>query len=372
MKAAGIIFSETKHSALDALTHCRTVASLPFGSRYRLIDFVLSNMVNSGINNIGVITKSNYQSLMDHLGTCQEWDLNRKNGGLMIIPPFAAGVSGNYDGRLDKLSAALKFIDERCSEDYMILADCAIVCKLDYAKILESHISSGKDLTVVAMKVVRQETKPSELVLDMDDRGKVTGVYINYIAKPGQYVSLGRCVIGRKYLRNVVTYLTARGYHSFAKDFVQQDFNNGSLDISVYVHDGLAMRNHDIKDYFENSLALTDKEVQDTLFDMSRPVYTTVHDEVPTFYGNDSSVSDSLFADGCEINGKVEHSVLFRGVIIEKGASVRNSVIMDASVVEEGASLENVIIDKNVRISRNTHIKGAPADPLIISKGETV
>ncbi len=372
MKAAGIIFSDTHNNGLDALTNSRSIASLPFGSRYRLIDFVLSNMVNSGIRNVGVVTKSNYQSLMEHLGSCQAWDLNRKNGGLIFIPPFATGNSGGYKGKLDELYTALRYINETCTEDYLILADSATVSNIDYNEILESHIRSGSDVTVAVKRSDNGESKNAEMLFDLSEDNKIQGVYLNYEPRAGQYISLGTYVVGRKYLESEVVSLSAKGYHSLSKDFIQEGFNKGNVRLSAFIHDRPVLRNYDIEDYFNNNLGLINPDMQKYFFGGDFPVYTTVHDEVPTFYGGECNVRNCLIADGCVIEGEAEGSVLFRGVTVEKGAIVRNSIIMDASVIKAGACVENVIIDKKVRISSGVHVSGYPTNPLIISKGETI
>ena len=332
MKTAAIIFSGIYNDGLDYLTRNRTVASLPFAGRYRQIDFILSDMVNSGIYDIGVITKYNYQSLINHLGSCQDWDLNRKRGGLMLIPPFASGDSGGYRGKIEELRAALPFLEQK-NADYVI---------------------------------------PSELVIDSADGCTPDGIYLNYAARKGQYSALGMYVIRRDALIEAVTALSAKGFYHLERDFIQQGFNRGTLTIGMYRFDSLVLKNRTILEYYGNSLMMKDENVRNAIFRPDAPVYTTVRDEVPTFYGADSSVSDCLLADGCRIEGKVENSVLFRGVVIGKNAVVRNSIIMAGSVIHDGAVVENAIIDKEAQVSGLRRITGAPMSPMIIRKGEVV
>lgn len=370
MKATGLIFSGIYNDGLEYLTTHRTVASLPFGGRYRQIDFVLSNMVNSGIHRIGVITKYNYQSLIDHLGSCQDWDLNRKRGGLTILPPFASSSSGGYRGKIEELRAALPFL-RRHEDDYVVLSDTDTICNIDIKNVLTYHVESGKDITIVGTAVSENESNISELVLDKNG-DEVSALYLNYAAHKGQYSSIGMYVISRELLIERVTALSARGFYHLERDFLQQSFNRGELSVGLYVHNGLTMKNRNILEYYNNSLSMKDEKVRGEIFRPSAPIYTTVRDEVPTYYGEGSEVTDCLIADGCKIEGKADNSVLFRKVVIEKNAVVRNSVIMAGCVIKEGAVVENAIIDKEATISSLRRIVGAPLSPMIVQKGEII
>ena len=300
MKTAAIIFSGIYNDGLDYLTRNRTVASLPFAGRYRQIDFILSDMVNSGIYDIGVITKYNYQSLINHLGSCQDWDLNRKRGGLMLIPPFASGDSGGYRGKIEELRAALPFLEQK-NADYVILSDTDTICSIDFRKVIDAHTESGRDMTVVAAPAAENETTASELVIDSADGCTPDGIYLNYAARKGQYSALGMYVIRRDALIEAVTALSAKGFYHLERDFIQQGFNRGTLTIGMYRFDSLVLKNRTILEYYGNSLMMKDENVRNAIFRPEAPVYTTVRDEVPTFYGADSSVSDCLLADGCRI-----------------------------------------------------------------------
>lgn len=370
MKIAGLIFSGMYNDGLDQLTRNRTVASLPFGGRYRQIDFVLSNMVNSNIHRIGVITKYNYQSLMDHLGSCQDWDLNRKRGGLTILPPFASSNTGGYRGKIEELRAALPFLS-RYDDEYVVLADTDTICNIKIDEVVENHIASGKDITIVVSKVQEDEDNISELVLDADG-DNVSSVYLNYAAKKGQYSSIGMYVISKELLIDKVTAYAARGFYHFERDYIQQSFNHGQINIGMYRFDGLIMKNRTIPEYFNNSLSMKDEKVRNEIFRPAAPIYTTVRDEVPTYYGENSEATDCLIADGCRIEGKVDNSVLFRKVVIEKNAVVRNSIIMAGCTIKEGAVVENAIIDKEATISSLRRIVGAPTSPMIVQKGEII
>ncbi len=372
MEMAGIIFSNLLDENFGTITKNRTVASIPFGGRYRLIDFVLSNMSNSSLNNIGIITKYNYNSLMDHLGSFSAWDLNRKNGGIYIIPPFSMGGTKVYQGKLEALYSALSFI-EKSDKDYVLMSDTTVICNIDYEKALASHKKSGKDLTVIVNKVPVNSKVKYPMVVEMENK-KVGSLYIDYPVKnEDSFASMDMYIMNKDMLCSAIYDSVSKGLHHLERDFFIPAFNKKKLSVNVYEFTGRVLRNHSIKSYFENNLSLiTDNDLRNDLFKPGRPIYTKVRDEVPAFYSEDSSVSNCLVADGCKIAGSLENSVLFRDVKIEKGATIKNSVIMQGATIEEDCFIQNAIIDKDVYISKGTRLEGAKNAPIILEKGEKI
>lgn len=370
MKMTGIIFSNIYDDTLGELTAKRTVASLPFGGRYRQIDFTLSNMVNSGIRNIGVVTKYNYLSLMDHLGNCQEWDLNNKNGGLYIIPPFASGRSEVYRGKLEALHTAMPFLKAQ-NADYVILSDTITICNIDYKKVLDAHVKSGKDITVIATKP-NNYTDDNLLVIDTDESLSAKEIIINYPAKAGALAGMGMFVMDREMLIKEVAEAVAEGFYHFEKDFLQRHFNSGRLSVNVYEFGGKVLRNKNIASFFNNNFALLDEETRNDIFKTNSPIYTKVRDEIPTYYGEGSAVSECLIADGCSIEGEVKESILFRNIKIKKGAKIKKAIIMQGANIGENVYIENAILDKDVTVTDGTRLIGAADSPVIIKKGEIV
>ena len=374
MNMTGIIFSEQHTNPLSVLTQDRNMAAIPFGGRYRMVDFVLSNMVNSGITNVGVLATQHYQSLMDHLNNAQQYDLNRKNGGLLVLPPFATQNAGaNYRGKLDDLRNALDYLENAAAATpYVLLADADVVCNLDYRPALEDHIASGCDITVFATRESGDSEGTFDAVMRSDSSRQATSYALDCAARDGDYVSMGHLIIARERLVSVIREYTSRGIYDFRRDFVQHEFNRGRLSINIYkVHD-VVLRMRDVTEYFQNSLSIIDSKVGTPLFRGDRPIFTRVTDEVPCYYGMECEVSGAVIADGCFIEGKVENCVLSRGVKIGKGAVVKNCVIMQGSVVGEGASLENVVVDKWVTVSGGAQLKGLCSNPVVIRKGVTV
>ena len=374
MKMTGIIFSEMYSDALNSFTQDRNMAAIPFGGRYRLVDFALSNMVNSGILNVGVLVKQHYHSLMDHLSNSQEWDLNRKNGGLQLLPPFATqdGNTSGSRGKLDELRNALDYLETIASTPYVLLADAYVLCNIDYRAALEDHVASGCDITMLATKEMEDSQINFASVMKADSSHRVTAYALDCPAKPGDYASMGHMIISRELLINVIRDYTSRGIYDFLRDFIQHEFNRGRLSINLYQVDDVVLRIRDVNEYFSSSLSIIDSEVGTPLFRGDRPIFTRVTDEVPAYYGMECEVSGSVIADGCMIEGRVENCVLSRSVKIGKGAVVKNCVIMQGSVVGEGASLENVVVDKWVNITGGAQLKGLASNPVVIRKGVTV
>ncbi len=370
MKAMGIIFSNIYDSSLGELTNHRTVASLPFGGRYRQIDFALSNMSNSGIYNIGIITKHNYRSLMDHLGTCSAWDLNRKTEGVVFLPPFAEGTIGTvYKGKLEALYSALHFISNP-AYDYVVVCDSTVLCNLDFDKVIKQHVLGGNDVTVIANAAGAGKKAP--LAIKADETGTVTEMKLDAETEADAFAGMGMFVMSRSLLVEAIKDSYSKGYIHFERDYLQRRFNAGALKIGMYRFNGVVLHNDNIGSYYQNNMALLESSVRDGIFLQDSPIYTKVRDEAPTYYGEGSKVSSCIIADGCVMRGTARDSVIFREVTVEKDATVKSSIIMQGTRIGRGAVLECVILDKNVTVSEGACLKGTPQHPVIVKKGETV
>ena len=371
MKAMGIIFANIYDSSLGELTNKRTIASLPYGGRYRQIDFTLSNMSNSGIRHIGVITKYNYQSLMNHIGSGQEWDLDLEEGGLEYLTPFALGHNGSYRGKLEALNSAMVFL-ENSLEEYVILADSNVLCNIDLEKVLERHVASGKDITVVVKEGIANGTKQLDLGIRLDEQGQLADVAVDYCAGPEYLASMCIFVISRELLIYFVKESVARSRYRFERDFLLKQFNDKNLTVGVYSFEGVAMFNESTLEYYRNNLALTDYDTRHNLFRTDRNIYTKVRDRVPTTYGENAQIGDCIVADGCQLDGEAEHSVFFRQVRLGEGAQVKNCVIMNDCSIGAGAELYCAILDKDVVVRPGVRLIGTPENPKIVKRGEIV
>ena len=366
----GLVFANMHDTTLGDMTKNRTMGSVMFGGRYRLIDFPLSNMVNSGISEVGVITKSNYQSLLDHLGSAREWDLARKKGGLYILPPFGNVESTLYRGRIEALYGAMSFIKHSRAK-YVILSDCDVVTNIDYKPIVAAHIESGADITAVAHTgVYSSDEIKTSTVFNVDADKNVTSVLINPDISGTCTTSLNVFVMSMDFLIETVNDAMARGNVSFERNILQEKCRE--LKIKIYEYDNYFSKLNSPESYFKSNMALLEPENVRKLFVPKRSIYTKVSDNAPVKYDLDSKVSNSLIADGCIIEGEVENSVLFRGVKVGKGAKVKNCILMQGTVVGDNAELNYLITDKNVSICENHILTSSPQYPMYVGKGASV
>ena len=362
----GLVFSNMHEERVRELTENRTMGSLPFGGRYCLIDFPLSNMVNSGINKVGVLTNSHYQSLMDHLGSGKAWDLSRKREGLFLLPPFEAESSG---GRIESLSSAESFL-KNSKEEYVLLTDSDTVCNIDYGDVLARHVENRADITVVCRRGVPPEKLCDTAVYLTDADGRVSDMLIHPPAQGECRYGMSMMLIRRELLLRLVADCVSRNRCDFKRDLLQR--NIADYRVFVYEFRGFAKTVCSGAAYFEANMALLDPGVRAQLFDASRPIYTKVRDDMPARYGLGASVSDSIVADGCVIEGEVRGSVLFRGVRVGKNAAVENCVVLQDSAVGANSRLNYVVADKKVLIQEERSLQGFESYPVYIAKGSIV
>ena len=369
-KVLGIIFANMHEDTISDLTKERTMGSVMFGGRYRLIDFTLSNMVNSGIDEVGVITESNYQSLLDHLGSGREWDLARKNGGLHLLPPFSHVQSGMYRGRLEALYGVSDFI-MRSGADYVIMSDCDVVTSMDYTPIIEQHIESKADITVVyANDIVDLEQARTSTVFGISAGGRINDVLINPSVSGAVNLSLNTFIVSKEFLKNLILEGASRSLYSFEEDILQA--RTHEYNIVGYRHENYFRKINSMVSYYDANMDLLDSVKRGKLFPENAPVYTKVRDNPPAKYAIGANVKNSLVADGCIIEGTVENCILFRGAKIGKGAVVKDSIIMQDGVIGKNCEISCVITDKIVHITDGRIMTGSKNYPLYIGKGATI
>lgn len=364
----GIIFSNAYDECLSEITGLRTMGSVPFAGRYRLIDFALSNMVNCGIEKVGVVTKSNYQSLMDHLGTGKPWDLSRKSNGLFILPPFSSAGSGSYGSKFESLKGIMGFIN-RSKEEYVLFSDCNTVLNVDIEKLMDFHTEKNADITVV-YKNGKMPNLPDTMVFDTDGEGRITKIALSPKTEGDVKYSLNVILMKKALIERLMNEAISMNYTSLEREIIQkniQNFNIYGIEATSY-----ATTIDSMQSYFDANMDLLNPENCDHLFNIERPVYTKVRDDMPTVYGIGSSVKNSLVAGGCIIDGEVENSILFRGVRVEKGAVIKNSIVMQGAYVAQNAKLNCVVADKEVVITPNKTLSGADNYPVFIGKNIVV
>lgn len=373
--AMGIIFPNMYDKLVPELVSERLMASIPFASRYRMIDFLLSSMVNCGIDNITILVRKNYFSLLDHLGSGREWDLTRKNGGLNIFPPYAEKTMGVFGGRIEGLASLMSFLKDQ-KEKYVVMSDTNIAMNFDFNALLDAHVASGADVTIAYKKEPLPESainaadssKGRYYTFDMDG-DRITNIHINSQETGIQNFSMNIYVVNREWLIETVNEAFVCGGIYFERDILIPQVND--IKIFGYEYKGYTARICDMKSYFKENMKLLDDENLDALFS-GHQIYTKIRDDNPTRYVGDAKASNVMVADGCIIEGEIENCILFRGVKIGKGAKVKNCILMQDTVVEDGASLEYVVSDKRVTITAGRELKGTDSFPIFISKGQIV
>ena len=378
MKAAGLIFSNIHDASIPELTKPRTMASIPFGGRYRLIDFALSNMVNSDITTVGLITHDNYQSLLDHIGTGKDWDLARRSGGIRILPPFITSSSRGdgklYQTRLEALVGVKNFV-ENCGADNIIISDCNMICNIDFTDALNNHIENGADITIITKLVNTRELKfPLDKyirVVDYNENGEIVD-YCAYDSQEGElHINTNMMIVKRSYLLSIINEADARGYDSFSRDVIIR--NLGKHKFYAFEYDGYFNYIDSMQKYFFCNMKMLDSSKRKLVFHVkNRPIYTKVRNSAPTRYTESAKVTNSIIADGCVIEGVVENSILFRGVKVGKGTVIKNSILLQNTYTGEDVYLNCVVTDKDVTIKNGKMLSGHETLPFYIGKGTTV
>ena len=369
MNVMGIIF--TNDATMGELTNKRTMASIPFGGRYRQVDFALSNLACAGVQHVGIISRHSYQSLMNHIGDGEEWGLELEEGGLEFLTPYAQTTVGSYRGKLESLYNAMDFLEYGEEDELVVMIDSAVLSNVDLKAIIDAHVASGKDVTVVAKAGICNGEKKIDLALKVED-GEIKDMAVDYVAAAEYLASMDIFVLSKKFLIKSIKYLISRDKFHMDRDLVMGGWQHGLVTVNVYEFGGVAMFNESVEEYYANSMALIKKDVRADIFGGNHPVYTKVRDRVPTYYGEECEVENSLIADGCMLDGEVEDSILFREVTVAKDAEVENCIIFNNAVIGEGAELKYVILDKNVTVTPGAKLIGTKKSPIIVKRGETV
>lgn len=371
----GIIIGFDSNNDLRELSEHRPVASVPFGGRYRVIDFMMSNLVNSGCYQVAVLMRDKYQSLLDHLGSGKDWDLSRKRGGMFLLPPNAFApkssplVTENYRTSLEALGSISDMLNKNKSE-HVLICSADIVANIPLDEVIKEHKKSEADVTIVCTK--NPEGGAFDMFLDLSPRHEVEDIRNgDNMGGKCKYKSMGIYIMKRKYLQSLLSDCVTHNLRSFERDAMQHVFKRGDK-VHGYVFDKYSAKIENVKGYFSASMDMLDKDIRDQVFLKNRPILTKIYDEAPTYYGEDAEVSDSLIADGSRIEGTVENSIIFRGCTIAKDAIVKDSIVLPNSSIGEGVELSYVVTDKGVTVRENRKMMGSATYPVAIAKNATV
>ena len=363
----GLIFADGRHAGLRELTEHRAAASVPFGGRYRMIDFVLSNMVNAGVHDVGVILGGNYQSLLDHLGSGKDWDLSRKHGGLRLLPPFNRRDDAPFRGRMEALAGVMSYL-ENIRQDHVVLADSNLIVNMPLQKVYEDHMASGADITVVCTKKEFANMDESTF-LDVDENGFVTEAWFD-VKKDGGLRDMNIYVMSKELLLKLTAECRSKDLYSFRHTVLQG--MKKDLKIKAFAWDGYAARVRTLSEYYQRSMELFDPVIRRELFPKERPIYTKEMNVSSTYIDPDGKCVSSLVADGCTVEGSVENCIIFRGVSVAKGASVKNCILMQGVSVGKNARLECIVADKNVKFTEGCTLIGSEKYPMAVGKNAEI
>lgn len=365
----GIIFCYEKRNDLRELVDTRSASSVPFGGRYRAIDFGLSNLVNAGVSDVGIVLHGQYQSLIDHLGSGKNWDLSRKRGGLKLLPPFAyehqSGLS-QFRGKMEALAGVRSYLDT-IRQDYVAMLDGDLVVNLPLSEILEGHIHSGADITAVCGNDSFAVDNGTYFEPDAD--GRVREV-LYHMHTPRGYRGLEAYIVSTQLLKQLVDECVSHDQYSWRHDVLQAKVQE--LNIRAFVWSGFAAQIRSVQEYYDRSMQLLDPAIRADLFCATRPVRAKSADKSSSYIGPTGRCVNSLVGDGCNIEGTVENCILFPGVVVEEGAHVRNCVLFRDTVIHRNADLAYIIADKQVRVLADRTLIGHSSYPLVLSKGACV
>ena len=368
----GVIYTGDNDARLRELTMTRAIAALPVAGRYRVIDFLVSSMVNGGMRNVGVIMQKNYHSLMDHLGSGKEWDLHGKNDGLYLLPPFLTRENvGVYNGILDALRSNTNYLS-RSKQEYVVLSGSSIIYNARMQDFIRFHLDSGSEITLMYSKNPSIQRDEYGTYLAVGEDGLVTDVESDPAKPSYPNTFMDVCIMRRDLLRSLVDKAVAHGQHDLIRDVLMPEVQAGHARVTAWEYTGPVWRIDSVQSFFRFNMDVLNSETRAALFPADLPVYTKVRDEMPARYTEDVTCVNSLVADGCIIEGTVENSVLFRGVRIAPGAHVKNCIIMQDGHVHSDAYIENCILDKQAVIKRNARLIGPDAYPIVIAKNVVI
>ena len=366
----GILLAYRSNNRLGDLTRFRNTSALPFAGHYRLIDFMLSNYVNAGITDVGLVVHESYQSLLDHVGTGKDWNLARKRGGLRILPPFgyAQRDGGEYRGTMEALRGVRDYLDQTTKE-YIILSGGDTIVNLPVADVFKQHKDSGADITMVCTSIKRGDYLDADFAT-LDETGRVIDLAVRPINAHEGLPSLETYILSKKLLMEMVDYCAAHDIYTFNRGVLAPRLK--TLNIRAYVHHGYIARPLSISGYYRRSLELLDPVISADLFNPLRPIRTRDHSIPSTYYGPTSVVSNSVISDGCFIEGEVTDCIVSRNVTVESGAKITGCILMEGTTIHAGANVSYTITDKSVTISADRVLTGHASYPLAIAKNSTV
>lgn len=369
MRAIGIILAGGNSYRMRVLAQNRAISAMPVAGSYRAIDFALSNMSNSGIQEVCVLTQYNARSLNQHLSSSKWWDFGRKQGGLYVLTPVITEENSSwYRGTADAMYQALWNL-KQCHEPYAIIASGDCIYKLDYNLMLEQHVANKADITI-AYKHLPEGVSPERYgALSMDEHGRVREFEEKPLTVKSNNISCGIYIMRRRQLIEVLEQCAREGRYDFVRD------------VLIRYKDVKKIYGFEIKDYWANIASVEDyyktnmdflkKEVRDYFFRTYPDIYSKVDDLAPAKYNTGSEVKNSLVASGCIINGRVENSVIFKKVYVGNNVIIRNSIILNDVYIGDNTVIENCIVESRDTIRANSTLIGEGEIKLVMNSNDS-
>ena len=359
----GIINLDEDESRISELVRNRPLASIPIAARYRVIDFVLSNMTNSGIECIGIFAKNRSRSLMDHLSNGRPWDLHRKKDGLKV---FNFGYEDPAVDDVHNFSDNIEFV-KYSRKKYVLISPSYMICNIDYHDAFNQHIQNGNDITIIYKNITNGDRDFYGCeVLDINRNGQVVDVKQNRGTKSDINISMEMYIMNAELFINIVSDSIKSGMYRKIKQYIYGNLN--SYKVGVYEFKGYLSCVNSISSYYNTNMDLLKKKINNELFLDNRTIYTKIKDEAPTKYSEKSMVSNSIIANGCLIEGTVKNCVLSRQVHVFKDSIIENCVLMQNVIIKEGAKLINIIADKGAKVEEEDIYEGTEIWPIVMKK----
>lgn len=362
----GIINLDENQDKMGELVRSRTLASVPLSARYRIIDFVLSNMANSGIEGIGIFTANKSRSLINHLTNGRPWDLHRKKDGLRVFN------FGDYDPSYDDVHNFLDNIEfiKQSRREYVLISPSYMICNIDYNYVLEYHKKLKNDITIVYKDAVNanREFLGCE-VLNVEDN-RVISIGENIGREENTKISMEMYIMKTELFLNMIHECIRTGVERKIKSYIASNLNK--FKVGAFQFEGYLSCVNSVKSYFDTNLDILNEKINKELFYGNNPIYTKSQDEPPTQYTDNSLVSNSIIANGSYIEGEVKNCIIGRRVVVEKGAKLENCVIMQNTTIGEGVVMDRVIADKGSFVNENQVIKGTNNYPVTIQRTKVI
>ena len=368
--AFGIVNSSGRNIYVEGLSEYRPIGAFSFMGRYRIIDFPISNMSNSGIDRIQVYTGSNPRSLTDHLGTGRHYNINSKRGRLQVFFSESATNHNNYNTDISAYLENMEYI-EHMHHEYVVIAPSYMVYTMDYNELIESHNNSGCDITIAYHTVDNaKESFQNCNVLELNKQKGVLSVTRNNGAAKTRAVSMDTYVMKTSLFIELIHKAKSTSSMYTLSDIINDECQE--LDIRGFAHRGYFVAITDFQSYYDANISLIDFKVAQDLFHEDWPIYTKTNDSCPTQYFETADVKNSIISNGCLIEGTVENCIIGRGCNIKKGSVVKNSIVLANAIIGPDVIVENQVVDKRAKISKVSQVISSPDRPGYVKKDDII